>query len=75
MTIGTKYNIGDKVWVNVDGTPTQGKVRYIDAHIGYLGNQLRGVIRYGVIAYEAPYDEEAVFASKEELIKHFGLCD
>ena len=73
MTIGTKYNIGDEVWVNVNGKPTQGKVRYIDAHIGYLVNQLRGVIRYGVISYEPPYDEEAVFASKEELIKCFGL--
>lgn len=69
MTIGTKYNIGDEVWVSVDGKPTQGKVRYIDAHIGHFGNQLRGTIRYGVISYEPAYDEEDVFPTKEELLK------
>ena len=69
MIIGTKYNIGDEVWVSVKGTPTRGKVRYIDAHIGYLGNELRGIIRYGIISHEIPYNEEAVFPTKEELLK------
>lgn len=70
MNIKTKYNIGDEVWVNVDGTPTQGKVRYIDAHVGHFLNVLREVARYGVISYEAPFDEEKVFPTKEELLKN-----
>lgn len=70
MTIETKYNIGDEVWVAVDGKPTQGKVRYIDAICSRLGSELRYAIRYGVISYEAPYYEAAVFPTKEELLKN-----
>lgn len=69
MTIGTKYNIGDKVWVSVKGEPTQGKVRGIDAHIGKMGDTIYGRVAYDVISYEMPYDESAVFASKEGLLK------
>lgn len=69
MTIGTKYNIGDEVWVSVDGKPTKGKVRGINARIGRFGDTMYGRITYEVISYELPYYEDAVFSTKEELLK------
>ena len=69
MTIETKYNIGDEVWVDVNGTPTQGKVKWIDIHIGRLGGEQIITVRYQVLSYETPYSEGLVFPSKEELLK------
>lgn len=69
MTIGTKYNIGEEVWVSVDGKPTQGKIRAINVRISRFGDSLRGSITYEVLSYELPYDECRVFPTKEELIK------
>lgn len=70
MTIGTKYNIGEEVWVSVDGKPTKGRVRGINARIGKLGDTIYGRITYEVISYELPYIEDAVFPTKEELLKN-----
>lgn len=67
MTIETKYKIGDKVWVESDGKPTQGKVRWIDIHIGRLGEEQITEVRYQVLSYETPYSEGLVFCTKEEL--------
>ena len=69
MTIETKYNVGDEVWVSVKGEPTQGKVRGIDVHIGKMGDTIYGRVTYDVISYEMPYNESAVFPTKEELLK------
>ena len=69
MTIGTKYNIGDEVWVCVDNTPIQGKVRAINARISKLGDSLKGIVRYEILSYMLPYEECQVFSTKEELLK------
>ena len=69
MTIKTKYNIGDEVWVSVDGKPTQGKIRAINARISRFGDSLRGRVTYEVLSYELPYEERQVFPTKEELLK------
>jgi radical SAM superfamily enzyme YgiQ (UPF0313 family) len=69
MTIETKYNIGDEVWVVSDGAPTQGKVKWIDIHVGRLGEEQITEVRYQVLSYETPYSEGLVFPTKEELIK------
>ena len=69
MTIETKNNIGDEVWVSVKGKPTKGKVRGINARIGKLGDTIYSRITYEVISYELPYIEDAVFPTKEELLK------
>ena len=69
MIIETKYNIGDEVWVVSDGTPTRGKVKWIDIHIGRLGREKIIEVRYQVLSYETPYSEGLVFPTKEELIK------
>lgn len=67
MTIETKYNIGQDVWVVSDGKPTQGKVRWIDIHIGRLGEEQITEVRYQVLSYDTPYSEGLVFSTKEEL--------
>ena len=67
MTLEPKYNIGQDVWVVSDGKPTQGKVKWIDIHIGRLGEEQIIEVRYQVLSYETPYSEGLVFSTKEEL--------
>lgn len=69
MTVKTRYNIGDEVWVVSDGKPTQGKVRWIDIHIGRIGREQIIEVRYQVLSYDTPYSEGLVFPAKEELLK------
>lgn len=69
MIIETKYNVWDEVWVAVQGAPTKGKVRGVNVRIGRMGDKLYGRISYDVLSYELPYVEEAVFPTKEELLK------
>lgn len=66
MDIKTKYNIGDEVWVNDNGTPRKCKVKWIEV----LALELLGTtIKYKVLSYEPPIREALVFASEEELLK------
>lgn len=66
MKIETKYNIGDEVWVNDNGTPRKCKVKWIEV----LALELLGTtIKYKVLSYEPPIREALVFASEEELLK------
>ena len=69
MTVETKYNIGDEVWVMSDGKPTQGKVKWIDIHIGRLGEEQIIEVRYNVLSYDPPYSESLLSPTKEELLK------
>lgn len=69
MTIETKYNVGDEVWVMCDSKPTKGKAKWIDIHIGRLGEEQIIEIRYQVLSYDTPYSEGLVFPTKEELLK------
>ena len=73
MTIETKYNIGQEVWVVCDGKPTQGTVKWIDIHIGRLGEEPITEVRYQVLSYETPYSEGLVFSTKEELLNSLKL--
>ena len=66
MKIVTKYNIGDEVWVNDNGTPRKCKVKWIEV----LALELLGTtIKYKVLSYEPPIREALVFASEDELLK------
>lgn len=66
MKTKTKYNIGDEVWVNDNGTPRKCKVKWIEV----LALELLGTtIKYKVLSYEPPIREALVFASEEELLK------
>lgn len=66
MKIVTKYNIGDEVWVNDNGTPRKCKVKWIEI----LALELLGTtIKYKVLSYEPPIREALVFASEDELLK------
>lgn len=66
MDIKTKYNIGDEVWVNDNGTLRKCKVKWIEV----LALELLGTtIKYKVLSYEPPIRESLVFASEDELLK------
>ena len=66
MKIETKYDIGQEVWVNDNGTPRKCRVKYIEV----LALELMGTtIKYKVLSYEPPIRESLVFPTKEELLK------
>lgn len=69
MTIETKFNIGDEMWVMRDGKPTKGNVKWIDIHIGRLWEEQIIEVRYQVLSYDTPYSESLVSPTKEGLIK------
>lgn len=63
MTIETKYNIGDEVWVKVQGKPTKFKVVGFYKPFAELLYLIENDDTY--IALEAKY----LFPTKEELLK------
>ena len=73
MKLETTYNIGQNVWVESDGKPTQGTVKWIDIHIGRLGKEQIITVGYKVLSYETPYSEGLVFSTKEELLNSLKL--
>lgn len=68
MKIETRFNIGDEVWVNYNGTPTMGKVKWIEVLcLDLLGTK----IKYSVLSYEPPFSECLVFRTKQELLDSY----
>ena len=66
MTIKTKYNIGDMVWI-LDGYQILSTcVKGVDVQV--LGNS-KPYVQYKFFTYP-PLKEEHVFKTKEELIKY-----
>lgn len=68
MEIKTKYNIGDKVWAMYDNEPSEFIIYSIQAFfyedlpysIWYINNDDEG------------YQEDVLFPTKEELLKHYN---
>lgn len=66
MTINTKYNEGDNVWLMLNNKPHQTSVKYINATV--YNDKID--IRYGLSHDEhGQYVEDSVFTSKEDLVK------
>jgi hypothetical protein len=71
MTIETKYNIGDEVWVMFDGEPLCGRIVECRIHCNYG----RHITRVYVVCdikdrnRNNQFFEYAIFKTKEELIK------
>lgn len=65
MTIKTKYNLGDKVWVMAVDGPTQFHISNIEA---YLHQNMPQSIWY-IDDNDEGYAEEFVSPTKEELLK------
>jgi hypothetical protein len=69
MTIETKYNIGDEVWVIEDDKPKCKKIKEIDIQIGdYFSksNEVEIDYTFGIYCIR---DEKQCFPTKEELLK------
>lgn len=70
MTIETKYNIGDEVWVMYQNHPFKSTIKGVyveyanDSQSDYLYKSYNIAEIYGMI-----YFEENIFPTKEELIK------
>jgi len=67
MTIETKYNYGDTVWLMRDNKIIEGKIFKIyttstDGGLGYF-------VEYDINGTPQTFDEDALFPSKEELLK------
>ena len=67
MTIETKYNIGDEVWVYHDKKPTKVVIRMISYYCRKWGHLLKEEIMYLTDGY-CSFSEELLFSSKEELL-------
>lgn len=72
MTIDTKYNIGDEVWVRPSNYIEKGIIHGIDisAHMEY-GIITRKSVSYDVIIDKCLFTfyEHGIFPTKEELLK------
>lgn len=66
MTIETKYNIGDKVWVVVGGKKHKLRIKSISSYCGHIHKSIkyRFEENFFIIA-----DENDVFSTEEELRK------
>ena len=71
MTIETKYNIGDEVWVMHDNKVKRGIIIKIDASLERdMNSQNVGKsVYYGLYDFPYPYIENHIFTTKEELLK------
>ena len=68
MTVETKYNIGNEVWVNHNGRPTKVTIKRISCYIGRWGHLLREHIMY-LANDDCSYSEDILSPTKEELLK------
>lgn len=67
MTIKTKYNIGDEVWIYYNMKPIKMVVTHINIYCrkrDYLTKEIRYVVNGSI-----SFDERALFPNKEELLK------
>ena len=67
MTIETKYNIGDEVWVYYNMMPEKMIITHINLYCRKRGT-LKTEIRY-VLDNVISVDERVLFPTKEELLK------
>ena len=68
MTIETKYNIGDEVWIHTLGCNKKAKVVTIDCYVCIDGSVLVNyqLTANGVIWFR---NESVIFNTKDEIIK------
>ena len=67
MTIETKYNIGDEVWIQYNMMPEKMIITHINCYCRKRGT-LKTEIRY-VLNNVLSVDERVLFPTKEELLK------
>lgn len=67
MTIETKYNIGDEVWVMYNMKPTKITIKRISYYCGSWGHLLKEHIMY-LADNNCSFNEDILFPTKEELL-------
>ena len=68
MTIETKYNIGDEVWVMYNNKPMEVLIKRISCYCGRWGHLLKEDIMY-LVDNDCCFNEDELFPTKEELLK------
>ena len=68
MTIETKYNIGNEVWVNSLGNHIKGKVGEINISV-LIDGSVQTIYSIEKSGYFFERNESEIFPTKEELIK------
>ena len=68
MTIETKYNIGDEVWVVSKGKAVKDVVDMIHIHIGRDENIGYSLKNKRVLGLFETIEESSIFSTKEELL-------
>lgn len=70
MTIETKYEPHQKVWIMINGKPTDKEIRGINITIGTIRSISGGIrVRYYFRGIDEDFLQKDVFATKEDLIK------
>lgn len=70
MTIETKYNTGDKVWVNKFNRPSDAVVVSIEIYVEYNRNRNYYWVKNEFDLARYKFEEREIFPTKEELIKN-----
>ena len=69
MTITTKYNIGDKVWMAFSGTPEEVEITGIKYTLRGIFLTCKYYNKHAGSGIEAEIPEELLYPTKEKLLK------
>ena len=69
MTITTKYNIGDKVWMAFSGTPEEVEITGIKYTLREIFVICKLYTKYTGIGSEFEIPEDLLYPTKEKLLK------
>lgn len=69
MTITTKYNIGDKVWIAFSGTPEEVEITGIKYTLRGIFLTCKYYDKYKGFESEVEIPEELLYPTKEKLLK------
>lgn len=71
MTIETKYNIGDEVWIKGGGHPLIGHIEYMSIHI-HIGQLVERVTEYTIRGEDDKlYATHYIYDTLEDCINDF----
>lgn len=68
MTIETKYNIGDKVWLMFNDSVSNEKIEKISITVEKRNLDIYKTIYYKLVNYSQWYEEQKFFSTKKDLI-------
>ncbi len=69
MTIETKYEIGQEVWILYDNKAIRQVINCLYITVEMNGGRIRQVVNYDIMFCAGGYKEDVIFETKEDLLK------